>query len=287
MRQNRLIQMYITNMCNSHCSTCGIWKNKERQELDVNTIEDVVRAFPDADYVIGGGEAILHLHIDEILSMLKYYDTKYTLLSNCIDVQKLRLLVELYDVPAVTVSFDGFNHDKIRGSKGNTNKILYFKQWCEKQGVGFKLSYTLSKFNEKDFKSDMKMIRDLFGQKQIYFCLAQDMDLLETGHTGSFVATDLQQVVDCNMLTYKDLEAVKAISGKCTRAICSSQNHVNTIYSNGDVVRCQSFMSKDVIGNVKGKEPAEIKKIMESIENIGCTYDSQCNLLCQRRYDYE
>ena len=277
--------MYITNMCNSHCSTCGIWKNKERQELDVNTIEDVVRAFPDADYVIGGGEAILHLHIDEILSVLKYYDTKYTLLSNCIDVQKLKLLVELYDVPAVTVSFDGFNHDNTRGSKGNTDKILYFKQWCEKQGVGFKLSYTLSKLNEKDFKSDMKMIRDLFGQKQIYFCLAQDMDLL--GANDSVRAKTFDRIHEYyDMIDKKDQQFIIGMINN-DRRICDSQSQVHTIYSDGNIVRCQSYLSEQVLGNVNHMNEQQIKALLSSIENEKCPYDSKCNLLCQRRYDYE
>ena len=84
MRPNKLIQFYITNMCNSGCKTCSIWRNKTRCELVPERMEDVIRAFPEADYVIGGGEAILHKRIEDIFSILDYYAVNYTLLSNCI-----------------------------------------------------------------------------------------------------------------------------------------------------------------------------------------------------------
>lgn len=287
VRQNKLIQFYITNMCNSHCSTCGIWKNKERQDLDPIVIEDTVRAFPYADYVIGGGEAILHTRIADVLSALKYYNVNYTLLSNCIALSKLKQLVQAYDVPAVTVSFDGQVHDVTRGAAKNTQNIIYFAKWCKDRDIKFKVSYTLSTFNEDLFRSDMELIKDVLGQEQIYFCLAQCMDLLETDESGYFVTKKLDQVVDCEMITKKDRAAVKAAAGLGPKAVCSSQNNVHTVYSNGDLVRCQSFMSKEVIGNLNGKSVNEIRRMIESIDNIGCPYDGQCNLLCQRRYDYE
>lgn len=284
MRDKKLIQLYITNMCNSHCKTCSIWKNKERQELDYS-IEKVFRAFPDADYVIGGGEAILHTHIDRILASLRDRQINYTLLSNCIWPEKLCRLVEEHHVPAVTISFDGLDHDDIRGSADNISKILEFKEWCDFNDVRMKISYTYSKFNEGRFKEDMKFIKEKLGFKEIYFCIAQGMGLLRTAEADeSFVASDFEQILDCGLITEKDKYHIRGmISG--VRRRCTSQNNVHTIYSDGDIVRCQSFKSEEILGNIKDMTVEEIRRTVESINNVMCPYDSECNLLCQRRYD--
>lgn len=285
MREKKLIQLYVTNVCNSHCKTCSIWKNKQREELRVGDIEAIVSLFPDADYVIGGGEAILHNDIEKILSSLQSSKTNYTLLSNCICNQRLYDLVRKYKVPAITVSFDGILHDEIRGVKGNLDNILYFKDWCEFNKIHMKISYTYSKYNENMFKEDMKFIKDKLGFNEIYFCIAQDMDLLKTVEADeNFVASDFEQILECDLITAKDKAHIRGmITG--IRRCCTSQNNVHTIYSNGDIVRCQSFKSREVLGNLYHMSTFEIMKTLESVENVSCPYDAECNLLCQRRYD--
>lgn len=284
MREKKLIQIYVTNMCNSHCKTCSIWKNKERQEL-CNYIFKVFLAFPYADYVIGGGEAILHNNIDRILRLLQVMKINYTLLSNCIWSKRLSELIEMYNVPAVTISFDGLKHDEIRGSVDNTDKIIAFKNWCDNNNVHMKISYTYSKYNEKLFKSDMKFIKEQLGFNEIYFCIAQDMKLLMTTETDeNFEAHDFGQILECDMISIKDREHIRRmITGK--RVNCSSQNNVHTIYSNGDIVRCQSFKSEEILGNINDMTVGEIRNTLDSIENEKCVFDGECNLLCQRRYD--
>lgn len=285
MRDKKLIQLYITNMCNSHCKTCGIWKNKEKQELAVSYIHKIFTAFPDADFVIGGGEAILHSNIDEILYTAKCKNINYTLLSNCISESMLYRLVEEYDVPAITVSFDGLKHDEIRGSVNNIAKIYEFKDWCDYNNIRVKISYTYSKYNEDNFEEDMKFIKEKLGFNEIYFCIAQDMKLLETAEVDeSFEAKNFEQILKCDLIPIKDRNHIKSmITG--ARRCCTSQNNVHTIYSNGDIVRCQSFKSKDVLGNIKDMTIEEIRKTLNSVQNEICNFDAICNLLCQRRYD--
>lgn len=285
MREKKLIQLYVTNMCNSHCKTCGIWRNKQRQELDVKDIEKVIKAFPDAGYVIGGGEAILHRDIDIMLYILQRNNVNYTLLSNCILYGRLCELVEMYDVPAITISFDGIKHNEIRGVNDNINNIISFKSWCDMKGIPMKVSYTYSKFNEDLFEEDMTFIKRTIGCEEIYFCIAQDMDLLKTNKNDeSFVANNFEQILECNLISEKDKKHIRGmISG--IRRCCTSQNNVHTIYSNGDIVRCQSFKSKEVLGNIKCMTVEEIEKTLNSIDNERCQFDGDCDLLCQRRYD--
>lgn len=285
MRDKKLIQLYVTNMCNSHCKTCSIWKNKERMELNNDSIENVLMAFPDADYVIGGGEAILHSDIEKLLSLLQDRRINYTLLSNCILPRRLCELIEKYEVPAVTISFDGLGHDKIRGISGNMVNIIEFKEWCDFNNVRMKISYTYSKYNEGRFEEDMKFIKEQLGFSEIYFCIAQDMRLLMTYEADeSFEAKDFEQILNCDLIPIKDRTHIKGmITG--IRRCCTSQNNVHTIYSNGDIVRCQSFKSKEILGNINNMSVEEIRQVLNSVNNKKCKFDAECNLLCQRRYD--
>lgn len=281
MRDKRLIQLYITNLCNSHCKTCTIWQNKEREELGVAQIRDIVMADKTADFVIGGGEAILHSHIEDVLKMLSMEQVNYTLLSNGILVNRLKNLITWFNVPSVTVSCDGTMHDSIRGSRGNLRSICSFIEWAKKFGVKFKLSYTYSAYNEKSFAQDMVFFKDL-GIDKIYFCLAQEMALLKCDGKSEIVASGFEQILDHkDMLFDKDVKFIEnLLSGKKPK--CDSQSTVFTIYSNGDVVRCQSYMSSPAIFNIVN---IPFSVWMESARNIVCPYDGQCNLLCQRRYD--
>lgn len=287
MRDNKLIQLYITNMCNSHCKTCSIWKNgvENREELWEDDIFKVFKAFPEADFVIGGGEAILHNGIENILEYASGCGINYTLLSNCICIEKLFYLVKKYQVPAVTVSFDGLLHDAIRGTVGNLSNIVRFKNWCDEYGVKMKISYTYSKYNERTFKQDMEFIKDRFGFDEIYFCIAQDMDLLKTYESDEkFVASNFEQILDCDLISFKDKAHIKRmVSG--VRRCCTSQSNVHTVYSNGDIVRCQSYNSRCVLGNIHYLSRSEIIEILNSVENLQCKFDADCDLLCQRRYD--
>lgn len=285
MRENKLIQLYVTNICNSHCKTCSIWKNVSRDELSSYSVMKVFSAFPYADYVIGGGEAILSNNIVDVLTTARDMNINYTLLSNCILSNTLCIMIEKYNVPAVTVSFDGQRHNVIRGASGNLSNIIWFADWCRINGVKFKLSYTYSKYNEHVFESDMHFIKEQFGVDEIYFCIAQDMDLLKTSEADEgFIARNFEKILDCDLISDKDKAHVKGmVSG--VRRCCNSQNNVHTIYSNGDIVRCQSYMSKDVLGNIKKMTVSEIRDVLNSVDNIVCSYDAECDLLCQRRYD--
>lgn len=284
MRPNKLIQFYITNMCNSGCKTCSIWRNKKRCDLSPEKIEDVLRAFPEADYVIGGGEAILHNRIGDIFSILDYYAVNFTLLSNCIMLDKLKSYCERCDIRNVTVSYDGVAHDLIRGSKGNSKKIWNFVEWAKPYGINVKLSYTYSAFNEQLFESDMEEIKS-HGIEKVYFCLAQDMELLGANEGVRAKTFDrLHKYYD--MIDKKDQQFIIGMINN-ERRVCDSQSQVHTIYSNGDIVRCQSYLSEQVLGNINNMNEAQIKELFTGIKNEKCPYDGKCNLLCQRRYDYE
>lgn len=291
-RPNKLIQFYLTNMCNSKCNTCQIWKNRNIQELSVMKVEETIRDFPDADYVFGGGEFTLYKQRDRLLDMCDKNGVNYTVLSNAVNLKLLEQLLASHEVKNLTMSCDGIKHDEIRGVKGNLKNIECVIDYWRNSIPNIKLSYTLSKLNEANIDNDMAYFKRN-GFDKIYFCIAQNMDLLNAEGDITPSKSSLEYLYESYsyMLYDKDQQLLEDfINGRHKR--CDSTVDVHTIYTNGDVVRCQSILSSNVLGNINEHPLKYIleadKKWRETIPNgFVCPWNDECELVCQRRYDYE
>jgi len=67
------VNLIVNNYCNSKCSSCNIWKNKDKGQL---TPEDIKKLFSHDDFLdvidvsVTGGEPLLLRNIDEILGAI-------------------------------------------------------------------------------------------------------------------------------------------------------------------------------------------------------------------------
>lgn len=279
-RDKKLIQFYLTTKCNSRCKTCSIWRCKDDLNLNPNVVADICKQNLDADFVLGGGEFTLYAYRHVLLDMLDDLGVNYTILSNAVNIQLLEAVLDKHNVKNLTISCDGIHHDIIRGIKGNLLHIDYILGKYRKKIPNIKLSYTYSKFNENNFINDMNFIKYSLGFDKVYFCIAQDMDLLKTD--GDVKPNDLKNILaKSDMLYDKDRIFIEnLLEGKKKK--CDSVGSVFTVYTNGDVVACQSFMSKLVIGNIYEKS---FNDIVKNVVPFDCPFDGKCILLCQRRYD--
>lgn len=288
-RPNKLIQFYLTNMCNSRCSTCNIWKNRSIQELSIMHVQEVIKEFPDADYVFGGGEFMLYKQRDKLLDWCDANNVNYTVLSNAVNLKLLEQLLASHNIKNLTMSCDGTQHDKIRGVNGNLKNIERIIEAWRGYIPNIKLSYTLSSLNEGSIDRDMDYFRRL-GFDKIYFCIAQNMDLLkaEGDITPSIESLNYFQESYSYMLYDKDQQMLDDFVHGLHRT-CESIRDVHTIYTNGDVVRCQSILSTDVIGNIHKDKLSDILAAdsVVNLKDFKCPYNDTCELVCQRRYDYE
>lgn len=284
-RPNKLIQFYLTNMCNSRCRTCNIWHNTVREDLDVEKVIDVIKDFPNADYVFGGGEFTLYRYKNELLRYCDENEINYTVLTNCVSKLLVEDLLRSHNIKNLTISCDGIKHDEIRGREGNLRNICELIQDYRDRIPNIKISYTLSKFNENHIDEDMSFFKRL-GFNKIYFCIAQSMDLLkqEDNVTPSFESIKYLYDSYSYMLYDKDKQLLKDIINGIHRK-CDSTNNVHTIYTNGDVVVCQSYLSNYKIGNIYDNSFKDIVGIFGGVSK--CNYNDKCELVCQRRYDYE
>lgn len=135
----------ITNMCQSRCRTCSIWtvyeKYPERQSQEL-TLDEIEKIFSSMGHIyifnISGGEPFLRSDVNEIIKLAcKYLSPGIIHIpTNAIDfelVEKktreiLIFLKKNFHSVRLTVkpSLDhiGDKHDKIRGVKGNFEKVM-------------------------------------------------------------------------------------------------------------------------------------------------------------------
>ncbi len=134
----------VTNMCQSRCRTCSIWKlyrdNPEKREEEL-TIEEIEKIFKSLGHVyvfnVSGGEPFLRKDFPRIIELACEYLTPAIIHipTNAIAVdtveRKTKEILEIIGKPGSNIqltvkpSLDhaGEKHDEIRGVKGNFEKV--------------------------------------------------------------------------------------------------------------------------------------------------------------------
>lgn len=134
----RVIQLPITNKCNSHCITCNIWKNKVKKNIDSKILGKILRnSFFNKVHTIGinGGEPSLYNNTRELIRAVCIPSLKNIhIISNGVIDKKLLPFLILFREEClkrniklhVSISVDGINdlHDEIRGFSGAFNKTI-------------------------------------------------------------------------------------------------------------------------------------------------------------------
>ena len=135
----------VTNMCQSRCKTCNIWKvyidnpDLKKNELSIDEIEKIFQTMGHLVFFnISGGEPYLRKDLVEIVDLAcKYLSPNIihtptnALAPKLIEKRTIEILEVMkenkHEVPfTVKPSFDGVGkkHDEIRGIEGNFDKLL-------------------------------------------------------------------------------------------------------------------------------------------------------------------
>lgn len=162
----------ITNLCNSHCITCNIWKygrDRFNEELKLSEIEQVFKSIGEIFfYNISGGEPylredlvqIVEVALDHLKPSIIHIPTN-GIAVDMIEKRTREILTILEGkevILTIKISLDGVGawHDRIRGVHGNFEQALStYKRLKELQKkyqnlqVGF--NTILSKYNAKHF----------------------------------------------------------------------------------------------------------------------------------------
>ena len=201
----------VTNVCNSRCKTCNIWKHFKKgkeKELSLDEIEKIFKSIGQVFFFnISGGEPFLRNDLVDITELACKY-LKPTVIhspTNAIKpelVEKgmsniLKMMREKgYDHIKFTIkpSFDGVGkrHDEIRGVKGNFKSVLETLKRLKKlqkkySNLDIGLGTVVSKFNHKEVKEVAEYVKTLDVDSYINEIAEERSELvtIDTGITPS------------------------------------------------------------------------------------------------------
>ena len=129
------IMYHTTYRCNARCKSCFLWKEIEtkdtKKELSVDEIRKIRETLNEILWLqIGGGEPFLREDLPQVCNAFGDVDT-IAIPTNCVEPQQIEYKVKeiLKNISSrffLVLSLDGLGdtHDKIRGVKGNFNKVL-------------------------------------------------------------------------------------------------------------------------------------------------------------------
>ena len=296
IKKRRRIILALTNLCNSKCKTCFLWKNKNQIEPSTEDLEKFAGTsiFREARFLaLTGGEPFLRKDIDKIENMLKQKNTKshIDILKNAL--QPKLIYEKVKNMPKdvlINLSFNGKEetHDDTRGVKGNFKKLLETIEKLKELGHNMSFIFTVTKENH-----DQLLWAWNFAKEQninIMFSPEMDYERLNTEKGRSLNEDQKKKVLeqlkkiyaerkrpffdDTYFLFFKRFYENKTITNTCYAG-------TNSIYIDftGNIYPCENLVGKiPPIGNVKDtlKLPKDYTK---KIKNLKCYED--CYLLCE------
>ncbi|MFH1365418.1 MAG: radical SAM protein [archaeon] len=296
VKKLRRVILSVTNLCNSKCKTCSLWKNKERVEPAFEDLEKFASSelFKKVKFLtLTGGEPFLRKDISEIVKMFKEKNPKLhiTILSNALLPELiLKKVKEMSKDVLITMSFNGKEetHDETRGVKGNFKKLIKTIEELKKLGQNANLIFTVTKENYDqllwawDFAKKHNL-NILLSPEMDYGRLLNEADRSLTKEQKEIVLEQLKKIYterkrpffdDTYLLFFK-----KVYENKTVTDICYAGTNSIYIDFTGDIYPCENLVGKiKPIGNIN-EEINIPKDYIKKIKELKC-YEN-CYLLCE------
>ncbi|MDD4178947.1 MAG: radical SAM protein [Candidatus Margulisbacteria bacterium] len=267
----------VTDLCNSRCIQCNIWQNKPSG--DILTLAEVENIFSSGffrhvkEVIISGGEPILLPDLEAKLLVMQKYIRPNALVSfstNGLLPDKVLKVVEacLRNKMnlAVGVSLDGIgeHHDRIRGVKGNFEKVEYllgklFELRRAYKGLKVLVGYTLSS-NTVDYMPEVKKYVEGLGMDfapQMYeeFTFYKLTDKVKNSYDEFSIdmvkkRDKMRQQVETLGPCFQKEILLRFLQDKPLRYNCASMRKFFVLRANGDVSPCLRF-AHIRLGNIR------------------------------------
>lgn len=287
-----VINFNATEICNSACSMCNIWKNSQSMELSPPEMENLLKddLFSEVMHVgVTGGEPTLRKDLPDIfqaiinaLPQLK----GLSMITNCIDhtnviknISEIKRLCDRQNISFQTmISIDGVGkvHDKVRGIKGNFESTRKVMEWLKSNNIDFSFGATISKINVWDIEELLFFAKknNLYGRFRIAEFINRLNNSDKTNIIRNFNDDEKYQLwlffqklivtFEQNRTfqnTYKSIQNV-LMGGERTIS-CPYQTNGIVFNSKGELSYCAPKSS--IIGNAKNSPAIEIYRdnIME------------------------
>jgi MoaA/NifB/PqqE/SkfB family radical SAM enzyme len=292
----RRIILSVTNLCNSKCKTCSLWKNKKRIEPD---LKDIIK-FTDSKIfksirflILTGGEPFLRKDLDKLVNLFKTKNPKLsiTILSNALLPELI--LEKVKQMPRdvlITMSFNGKEktHDETRGVNGNFKKLLQTIKMLKELGQNMNLIFTVTKENYNqllwawDFAKKHNL-NILFSPEMDYGRLNNEQNRNLTESQKKIVLEQLKKIYSERKRPFFDdtyfLFFKKVYNKKIITNICYAGTNSIYIDYTGDIYPCENRVGLMLpFGNIKDKIILP-KNYIKQIQKKKCY--KTCYLLCE------
>lgn len=286
----------VTNLCNSKCKTCSMWKNKKREEVDFKQLEKFAsgKLFKKIKFLtITGGEPFLRKDIDKVIKMFKEKNSNLhiTILTN--GIMPELTFEKVKNIPRdvlITLSFNGNEktHDETRGVKGNFKNVLKTIELLKSINQPVSLIFTVTPENY----SQLLWTWNFAKKNNLNILFSPEMDYGRLNCVGGRNLNQEQKKVVLSQLTkiynerkrgffdytyflfFKKFYQNRIITDKCYAG--TSSIYINY---NGDVYPCENLVGRiKPFGNLKNKI-AIPKDYEKEIEKSKCY--KNCYLICE------
>jgi MoaA/NifB/PqqE/SkfB family radical SAM enzyme len=293
----KFVKIKPTNNCQSRCITCNYWKEKFENELSYDQWLGLIKEIREvgiSEIMITGGEPTLFKKLDELVLECKnnnYKNISITTNSLSLNDRRIDNLVK-NGINEFVLSFEGLNtHDKIRGIKGNSLKVIknidYLKEVNFKN---IKIAFTIMSANIDEIPdiiefTKKKKIKILFNliDDQNYFFNNIDKSLMTFDENSKLnrmldlIKSEIKKNPeyfsnDINSIEYAE-EYFK--DPKMKSVPCYLGHYGFEIDSNGDFyTNCWSMKP---VGNIKQTKLLEIIKSQKFLNQIDDMYKKKCD----------
>jgi MoaA/NifB/PqqE/SkfB family radical SAM enzyme len=283
-RKMKFLCLYTTNRCNSRCNICSIWSYPNKIDLRPEAVEKILSSGimkKNPEIGLTGGEFILSPYSSDIFEICKNYTrTKNIILySNGLLTKNLIDFCVKKGVERVQLSLDGGKetYKRMRGVDGYDKVIETIKN-LKAINIDVRLTFVLSPLNGVKDYLHVKNICEKYNLPEVAVIVYDTREIFKPKIKQKRLL-DLRPYHKSIYLNsfYKWQE------GKLNLP-CLNPRIILSVMENGDVVYCQNFGRKLIMGNVYNDEMNKIKdKIFETNkEYINC---NQCWLSSQRAPD--
>lgn len=271
----RWLWLETTDLCNSHCSTCNIWRKTPTPQSELLTherLEEILHSclFRKVEIILNSGGECSLIDLADLLKR-EHAALPNALLqvsTNGVLPEKIvsSILPVLKDGARVDVGISidgvGVEHDLVRGVKGNFEKVdwllcrlVSLRRRYPKLSVG--LGSTLTEVTcgrQKEILAylkpfNMPFIWHWFNQSAFYGNVNTQFR-----NSERFREAILEGLPE---MPYHDMWLKSLETGKIPRFRCHALNSFCVLKCNGDIAPCLSLWNAS-IGNVKNADPLEI-----------------------------
>lgn len=258
----------LTDLCNSRCNFCDIWKIKPKNEIN---LDNIINSFDGSEKDIywlslSGGEVTLVNYYFDLIDKIKIKLPNLKIIAfttNCLTPKRVlkyaKYIREKGFDPLITLSLDGDEkfHDEIRGVKGNYKKCIDTFELLKKEKILCNYGITLSNKNYEFVRDNYHNYKDTM--KAVTFVHSAGIYNKENSYNDDQKIIDSLKIIDKNFKIKKLYEIIEKIHIKLSIKFLENKRQQNIIpcdvlnssihiMQDGAVKPCM-FMEE--IGNIK------------------------------------